>query len=139
MAGAGIGGGIAAAAFWAFVAAIIIAGIWDSVRKREAQHETLRRMLDKSDALDQQLLDKMISQMSGRDRLDRDLALAGILTTLIAPGILGLGWVIAKIAPQAWFPLLGVAGLVFFIGGSLLVASRLVARWHRDDSASVLK
>lgn len=139
MAGAGIGGGIAAAAFWAFVAVIIVAGIWDSARKRETQHETLRRMLDKSDALDQQLLDKMISQMNGQNRLDRDLGLAGVLTTLIAPGIAILGWFIAMIAPQAWFPLVGVAGLVFFVGLSLLVASRLVARWHRDDSASVLK
>ena len=41
----GFGAGLAALAFWGFIAAIVVAGIWDGAKKREAQHETLRRML----------------------------------------------------------------------------------------------
>ena len=43
MEGISVSEGLAALGFWTFIAAIIVAGIWDGIRKREAQHETLRR------------------------------------------------------------------------------------------------
>ena len=46
MEGISVSEGLAALGFWTFIAAIIVAGIWDGIRKREAQHETLRRMIE---------------------------------------------------------------------------------------------
>ncbi len=37
-----VGAGIASLAFWGFMAAAVIVGVWDKAKKREAQHETRR-------------------------------------------------------------------------------------------------
>ncbi len=36
----GLGAGLSALAFWGFIAAVVVAGIWYSVRERQAQYET---------------------------------------------------------------------------------------------------
>ena len=36
--------GLAAFGFWMFIAAVSLGGIWDGIRKREAEHETVRRI-----------------------------------------------------------------------------------------------
>ena len=41
-----------------FLAAVILGGIWS--RKREAQHETLRLMIEKGQNVDQALIDKLL-------------------------------------------------------------------------------
>ena len=51
--GVGIGAGLAALAFWGFIAAVVVAYYWDSIRKRDAQHETVRRALESGQQLDQ--------------------------------------------------------------------------------------
>ncbi|MDP6552171.1 MAG: hypothetical protein QF574_08280 [Arenicellales bacterium] len=79
----GIGAGLGAIAFWGFLAVCVAAGIWDSIRKREAQHETLRRLIESGQPIDQELMDRLL----GRDkRLDRDLKAAGLITVFCAPG-----------------------------------------------------
>ena len=37
-----LGAGLAALAFWGFVAALVVGGLWHEAKKREAEHETLR-------------------------------------------------------------------------------------------------
>ncbi len=39
---------------------LVGAYIWYRVRKREAQHETLRRMIEKGQDVDQALMDKLL-------------------------------------------------------------------------------
>ena len=41
-----LGGGLAALAFWGFIASVVLGGIWYAVREKDAQHETLRKMID---------------------------------------------------------------------------------------------
>ncbi len=43
----GLGKGLEALAVFLFLAAFSLGGIWYRVRKREAQHETLRRMIER--------------------------------------------------------------------------------------------
>ena len=38
-----IGVGLGALGFWGFIAAVVVASYWDGIRKRESQHETIRR------------------------------------------------------------------------------------------------
>ena len=68
--------GIASLGFWAFLAACVVGGIWDGVRKREEQHETLRRLVESGKPIDEALVDRVL----GNDkRPDRDLKVAGLI------------------------------------------------------------
>ena len=121
----GIGAGLAALGFWLFIAVAAVAGIWDGVRKREAQHATLRQVLESGQQIDQELVGKLL----GNDRrLHRDLKVSGLITLSAAPGLALMGWFISLIAEQALMPLLGVATLAGCVGTGLLVAARVAER-----------
>lgn len=124
--------GLAAFGFWMFIAAVSVGGIWDGVRKREAEHETLRRMIESGKPLDQELIDKLLGHKKDPAR---DLKVGGLIVIFVAPGLALMGWVIGLSSPDAFMPLLGVAGLVGFVGIGLLTAARFVERATRADSA----
>ena len=129
----GIGLGLAAMAFWAFLAAVVVGGIWDGIRKREAQHETLRRMIESGKDIDQALMDQLLG---GSKRLDRDLKVGGLIVVCIAPGLALLGWLISLLSAGWLFPMLGVSALVGCVGIGLLVASYAVGRSYQENDAS---
>jgi hypothetical protein len=120
----GLGAGLAALAFWGFVAIIIVAGIWDTVRRREAQHETLRRMIESGQIVDRDLMDKLLGI---NKRMDQNLRISGIIVLLAAPGLAMLGWLISFQYQPILLPLLGCAALAAFVGIGLLLAARSVA------------
>ena len=129
----GIGVGLAAMAFWGFLSAVVVGGIWDGIRKREAQHETLRRMIESGQPIDQALMDKLLG---GSKRLDRDLKVGGLIVVFVAPGLALLGWLVSMLSADWLFPMLGVSALVGCVGIGLLVASQVVGRSYREDDAS---
>jgi len=124
--------GLAALGFWMFIAAVSVGGIWDGVRKREAEHETLRRMIESGKTPDQDLVDKLLGHKKDPAR---DLKVAGLIVIFVAPGLALMGWVIGLAQPDALMPLFGVAGLVGFVGIGLLTAARFLERATREDSA----
>lgn len=124
----GIGAGLGAIAFWAFVAVIIVAGIWDSQKKRDAKLETVRRLLEHQRDVDPALVERLLS-MHGSDKpAERDLMVGGIVALSAAPGLAVLGWALSFIAAEAMYPLLGAAALAGCVGIGLLVAARQVHR-----------
>lgn len=123
--------GLAAFGFWMFIAAVSVGGIWDGVRKREAEHETLRRMIESGKTPDQALVDKLLGHKKDPAR---DLKVAGLIVLFVAPGLAFLGWIIGLDEPDAIMPLFGVAGLVGFVGIGLLVAARFLERATQSDS-----
>ena len=129
----GVAGGLGALGFWLFLAAIILGGIWYGIREREAQHETLRRMIEKGQNVDQA---PMVKLLSVEKRLDRDLKVAGLILLFVAPGLALLGWFISQLSAPWLMPMLGVAALVAFVSIGLLVASMFVKRSYREDDAS---
>ena len=124
--------GLAAFGFWMFIAAVSVGGIWDGVRKREAEHETLRRMIESGKSPDQDLVDKLLGHKKDPAR---DLKVAGLIVIFVAPGLAFMGWLISLAEPDAFMPLLGVAGLVAFVGVGLLTAARFLERSNLADSA----
>jgi hypothetical protein len=130
----GTGAGLAAMGFWLFVAIAVLGGIWDSARKRDGQHETLRRMMESDKPIDPEVMNQVLSVTgkSGADSKDliASLKLAGVLLLFIAPGLTLLGW-----ATDAFIPLLGVSALVLCIAGGLLAAAKAVERWYAEESA----
>ena len=126
----GLGAGLAAFAFWGFIAAVVVGGIWYAVREKEAQHETLRRMIDSGKDLDEDAISRVFKENS---RPERDLKIGGIITIFAAPGLAVLGWFLADVSSEAFSALLGVAGLVAFVGVGLLIAARVAGQASSDD------
>ncbi len=134
----GLGAGLASLAFWGFVATAVVAGVWENIRKRDAQHETVRRLLESGQPINQDLLDKLISATGGaKRRLDRDFKLAALYILPVAVGIAAFGWVLGSYHPKAGPPLLGAAALVGCIGAGFWMASTIVARWYVDNDSSM--
>lgn len=126
----GLGEGLASLGFWIFVAALIVASIWDGVRKREAQHETLRRLMESGQPVDQALMDKLLG--TGKHP-DRAMRIAGIIALSAAPGLLIVAAVMMYVSWNASMFFLSLAGLVFCVGLGLLKASSVIGRWVEED------
>jgi len=47
---------LGALGFWIFIAAIIVAGIWQKSRREAEKHETLRRIVEKTGTIDEEKL-----------------------------------------------------------------------------------
>ena len=133
----GLGAGLAALAFWGFVAAVVVAGIWDNIRKREAQHETVRRLVESSQNVDQELMDKLLSLSdAGRKRHDEDFKVTGLWLLPVSVGLALFGLILGSQVPDAQAPILGAAALVGCLGIGALVAARIARRWYPEDTNS---
>ena len=136
----GVGAGLAALGFWFFIAAIIVAGIWYDIAKRRTQHETLRRIVESGQAIDQDVLDRILASTDGGgQRLERELMVYGLVTLFVAPGIAVLAWLISLQYAPAFYPVLGAAFLVGFVALGLIAAARYVARRNQESDADHLK
>ncbi|MGB5690177.1 MAG: DUF6249 domain-containing protein [Woeseiaceae bacterium] len=125
--------GIAAFGFWMFIAAATVGGIWDGIRKREAEHETLRRIIESGKQPDQQLMDKLLGHNKAPER---DLKVAGLIVIFVAPGLAVMGWFIGRDDADAFMALLGVSLLVGFVGLGLLTAANFMKKAREADSAN---
>ena len=74
----GIGAGLGALGFWLFIATVIAVGVWSSIRKRESQHETIRRAIESGQDIDPELADKLLTLTRTESKeLDRVVPCAG--------------------------------------------------------------
>ena len=137
MQGFTIGAGMAALAFWGFIASVVVAGIWYDIRKREAQHETVRRIVESGKPIDEALMDKLLSLGSGKsERLDRGFKITGLIMLPTAAGLAIFGLILGSQFPQTQFPLLGAAALVGCIGLGFLLTANIAKRWYMSDQES---
>ena len=128
-----LGGGLAALAFWGFLTAVVVAGIWYGLRERQAQYDTLNKLVESGQAVDQAVVDKVLG---GNTRPDRGLKIGGLITIFASPGLAFLGWMLRTQEEQAFIALLGVSGLAAFVGVGLLVAGRFAERSLREEENS---
>ena len=125
--------GYGALGFWLFLAAVVVAGIWFDARKRESDQETLRRIVESGQRLDQGAIDKILKAGSGSNRVDRDLKVGGLITLAVAPGLFVLGYFLSRLEEQLMDVMLGVGLLVGCVGIGLLAAGKMSERWYNDD------
>ena len=130
----GFGFGLASLAFWGFLAAVVVAGIWYAAKEQREQHETMRRIVESGRDIDPDVIDRIFR---GDKRPDRDLKIGGLITISAAPGLAILGFFLQQASEEALMPLLGVAGLVACVGIGLLVAARFAERAYRKDTNNV--
>ncbi len=127
-----MGAGVAALGFWLFIAAAVIGGIWDGIRKREEAHKTLRQLLESQPNADEKLLAFVQSLVEGvRSRPDRDFLVAGLWLIPVAIGLAVLGYFVSRINAEALYPILGAALLAGCIGMGALVASWIMSVLER--------
>ena len=137
MQGFTLGAGLAALAFWGFLAAVVVGGIWYDIRKKESQQETIRRLFESGQPVDDKVMDRLLSQSSDTgDRLDRSFKLTAMILVPAAIGLAVLGLVLGIEYPDARLPLLGVSGLVACIGVGFMGAARMARRWYEGDNDS---
>ena len=83
----GTGAGLGALGFWLFIATVIAVGVWSSIRKRESQHETIRRAIESGQDIDPELADKLLTLTRTESKeLDRDLKVSGWIVLFLSPG-----------------------------------------------------
>ena len=137
MADLGLGVGLAALAFWGFVAACVVAGVWNGIRKRDAQHETIRRLIESGQPIDQELMEKLsLVSEGGNKRHDRDFYLTGLWLLPVAVGLAMFALILGCTEPEAKAPILGASALVACMGIGALVAGKIAGRWYVVDSDS---
>ena len=133
----GLGSGLAVLAFWGFVASVVVAGVWNGIRKRDVQHETVRRLIESGQPIDQELVEKLLSLSDGKSRRpDRDFYITGLWLLPIAVGIALFALILGSTKPDALAPLLGASALIASIGIGALVAGKIAARWFAVDGDS---
>ncbi len=131
----GIGAGLGAIGFWGFIAAVVVAGIWYDLRRKEARHETVRRLIESGQKLDDATLDKLMSAGSSgeSENLARDLKVSGLIVIFVAPGLAVMAWFLGQLNENAFLPVLGAAFLVGFVGIGLLVAAKAAANGNSTN------
>ena len=130
----GTGAGLGALGFWLFIATIIAVGVWSSIRKRESQHETIRRAIESGQDIDPELADKLLDlTKTSSKELDRDLKVSGWIVLFLAPGMVLLGYGLSMVEDGIFPILLGVSGLMIFLSIGMFVAAYMVKRWYSSD------
>jgi hypothetical protein len=133
----GIGAGLGALGFWLFIGIVVFATFWDAARKREAQHETLRRIIDSGSTLDTATVDRLLAVGEGtnpntREEMKASLKVSAVILLFLVPGMLVLGWFVGAAGPLA-----GVAGLMLFLGIGLWVAASNLDRFYSDSAGAL--
>lgn len=132
-----MGAGLAALAFWLFVAAAVVAGIWDGIRKREAQHETIRRIIESGQPVDKAVIDKLLlMNKAGSGRPDRDFLVTAMWIGPVALGLAVFGYILGYINPDARIALFGVSCLLAVLSIGYYLASKVVARFYTRENES---
>lgn len=129
----GLGAGLGQLAFWGFIAAVVVGGMWYAAREKETEHETLRRMIESGKPVDEKMMEKVLG---GSSETHRDLRIGAYIVLAAAPGLAILGFFISLIEEKALYPLLGVAGLVAFVGIGLYVAANFAERTYNKNNSS---
>jgi hypothetical protein len=125
-----MGYGFMGGAFWLFLAAVVVAGIWSDIREKEAKERTTQKLIEHGKDMKPEDLEKLIGLSEKDDQdLARGLKVAGLITLFVAPGLSILGWAVGK------FQILsGVGVLVLCVSIGLLVAGKYVEKSQQDSS-----
>ena len=130
------GTGLAALGFWLFIGMTVFAGVWGNVKKRDGNHETLRRIVESGQPIDPAFADKLLELTSESRDKARELNVGGVIMLPTAAGLAILGWSMSiLLADELLFITFGVAPLVALIGFGLLAAAHIV---RREDDESYL-
>lgn len=121
----GLGVGLASLAFWGFIAIVVVAGVWSSVRAKEIKQRSIDNLIEKGDGLDPDTLKRLLRQ---EESSSRDLKVSAMILLFIAPGLVGIGWVLSSEASIMMNLMSAVAGLLAFLAIGMYLAAKIIER-----------
>jgi len=125
--------GLSALAFWGFIATVVVAGVWENIRKRDTKHETLRRMIESGQPLDENLLKQLgLIETVENDRPDRAFKISALWLLPISVGLAILAIFLGYIEQDARTAVLGVSALTACIGIGAWIGGMITSRWYDD-------
>ena len=105
------------------VIAIVVIPAWLKSRERREMQETLRRAIDKGQALPQELVDSLSKrEVATPSSAAKDIRV-GVILISVSLGIVLLGTAIGYIEDEAYYPILGAAAIPGMIGLAFVVLS----------------
>ena len=116
------------AAFWIFIGAVAVTGMITDYKRRRGGIDVLRLAIEKGQPLDPALVEKLYSyEQRGAPVDPMDLKLGGIITIAAGVGIGLLSFFVGRVAPLAFYPILGGGVVVICVGVGLLIGARALA------------
>lgn len=132
----GIGAGLGAMAFWIFVAAVVVASYWDAIKKRETQHETIRRVIESGKEIDEATMNRLMTLGKGSSgRVDRDFKVTALWMLPVGPSLLLMGYILSSLNEdfsEAFIPLLAVGGMLLLMSVGFWISGMVVSRWYKE-------
>jgi len=128
--------GIAAATvgFWAFLTAAAVAGIVADYKKRRLEIEPLRAAIERGQQLDPAVIERLMArEQKASEPEPIYFRIGGIVTVAAGVGVGVLSFILDRIGPKAFYPLLGAAVVAICVGVGLLICARVIDR-HIDKS-----
>lgn len=124
--------------FWLFIGAIVVAGIWSDARKKSDEHETLRRIVEKTGTIDEANLKRLFSQdgyLAEPGQAYRGLRICGTIVMFLGAGIATFALVLMLLGKlfgvavllgsmHKGLPVIAVAAAVAVLGLGLFLSSR---------------
>ena len=112
-------------AFWVFVAIVVVAGVWLAYARNRETQKTIRLAIEKGMHLDPALINTLVVRKQDKPE---DYWVGGVICVAIGVGLPILGFFVGRMAPPAFFPIVGAGILVGLIGVGLIVSGILVGR-----------
>ena len=125
--------GLAGLGFWLFIAAAVVAGIWEDIRKRETRHATLRSLIESGQPVDQAAVDRLLGKSQ---RTDHDMRVGSLIMRYIALGLVVMGIMLAFLSFEILFPLLGAAAIVGLLSLGMGAAADYLERVEGERAES---
>ena len=135
------------AAFWLFIAACVVAGIWKQKNSEAIRHETLRQLIAKEQKLDEEQIEKFLNPPRGSGWADSHMAPGSGYRALRIFGSIAIFLSFGLAIVAAWLRFLhgqidhDVAGsvsaalILIMIGIGLFFASRYAPKPPKDENA----
>jgi hypothetical protein len=116
-----------AIAVFVFITVSAVAGIVADYKKRRLAVEALRAAIERGQPLDTALVERLIAPEERKKSFNPLwLTIGGIVTIAASVGVALFAVLLARIAEQALYPLLGIGAAALCVGVGLLVAARVV-------------
>lgn len=123
-------------AFWLFIAACVLAGTWEKIRRNAEKHETLRIIIEKTGTVDEAKLKELFNSSASGDGSTpgesyRGLRIAGVIVMGVAAGMAVLFLVVGRfgeMSHRAYVGSLAISLAIAFLGMALFFSSRYAQR-----------
>lgn len=124
--------GMGAMAFWLFIAAVSVAGIWADQRNKKEKQQTIREMLARGGELSDASVDRLLAMVDGDRQMDARSTKQGLEIAYWILYPISIGLVIMGLFLGVFLKMLGVGALVACVATGLMFASRSIRVDEQD-------